>query len=117
TVAMGMLGTVRTLRGEGARARQLLLEAHQSATRIELTPVELLSMFGLAMLEDIEGDPTAAAQRIRAVLARWAQSEDRHYTIPALRWGASLFARLGEETDARACANALAQIVADTGAA
>jgi DNA-binding NarL/FixJ family response regulator len=79
--------------------------------------MELLSAWGLAVLDELAGNGEAAAQRCRGLLERWRRTEECHYTIPALRWAASLFASRGEGADARACANALAQIVADTGAA
>src|SRR6266542_1891189 len=70
---------------------------------------------GLLLLDEAEGDVDGAVERARALLGRWARCEDRHYTIPILRWAASLFAARGEEKDARACASALAQIVSEAG--
>jgi tetratricopeptide (TPR) repeat protein len=46
------------------------------------------------------------------VLERWQASEDRHYAIPALRWGSTFLASRGEGALARACASALAHIAA-----
>jgi ATP/maltotriose-dependent transcriptional regulator MalT len=116
-VAMGTLGLVRAQRGEGQRARSLLLEAAHTAAQIELTAMELLCAWGLAVVDELAGNFDEAVQRCRGLLERWRRTEERHYTIPALRWAASLFAARRQEADARACANALAQIVAETGAA
>jgi DNA-binding NarL/FixJ family response regulator len=116
TVALGMLGLVRAQRGEGPRARALLLEAHQQAVHIELAAMELLSTWGIAVVDELEGNGDSAAAHYRGLLERWGRTSERHYVIPALRWAVSLFAGRNEEGHARACANALAQIVAETGA-
>jgi DNA-binding NarL/FixJ family response regulator len=116
-VVLGTLGLVRAQRGEGQRARSLLLEAAHTAAQIELTAMELLSAWGLAVVDELAGNVDEAVERCRGLLERWRRTEERHYTIPALRWAATLFAARRQEADARACANALAQIVAETGAA
>ena len=41
--------------------------------------------------------------------------EDVHYAVPALRWTATFLAAHGTDGEARACANALAQIAAASG--
>jgi DNA-binding CsgD family transcriptional regulator/tetratricopeptide (TPR) repeat protein len=117
SVALGMLGLVRAMRGEGARARQLLLESSHLATHIELAAMELLSVWGLALVDELDGNVAAAVQRGRAMLERWARTEDRHFSIQPLRWATSMFATQGADADARACASALALIVSETGAA
>ena len=115
--ALGNLGLLRAQRGEAQRARPLLLEAAHIAAQIELTAMVLLSAWGLAIADELAGNIDEAVQRCRGLVERWRHTEERHYTIPALRWAASLFAAQRQEADARACANALAQIVAETGAA
>ena len=54
-VAAGLLGLVHAMRGSAGAARPNLLEAQLIATRIELVPVELLSSWGLCVLEDAVG--------------------------------------------------------------
>ena len=49
--------------------------------------------WGLALVHEMEDDLDSAAERARALLARWACCEERHYTIPVLRWAASLLGR------------------------
>ena len=44
----------------------------------------------------------AAIDRCHAILARWQQTEERHYTIAPLRWATSLLAESGDATGARA---------------
>ena len=114
-VASGMLGSLYVQRGQPRHARALLLESAALAQRIELAAMELMASWGLALLDDLNGDRAAAAEYCRAMLNRWEQIEDRHYVIAPLRWAVTLFAGQGAGADARACANALAQIVSATG--
>jgi DNA-binding CsgD family transcriptional regulator len=112
-VAIGMLGSILGLRGHPRRARPLLLEAVTLARRIELAAVELLAVWGLAIVDRNDGHTEAAAGHCWSILNRWKQTEDRHYAIPPLRWATTFFAESGDLPGARACAAALAQIAAD----
>jgi len=114
-VATGMLGLILGLRGQTRRARLLLLEALTLARRIELAPVELLSTWGLAIVDQSEGATESAVGHCWAVLERWRQTEDRHYAIAPLRWATTFFAESGDAAGTRTCAAALAQIAADAG--
>ena len=115
--AHGMMGLVHAQRGEAHRARAVLLDAEREARHIELGPVEILSAWGLAMVDDLEGRTDRAIERCRELLDHWAKTEERHYAIPAFRWAASLLAAHRADAELRLCANALAQIVAETGTA
>ena len=53
----------------------------------------------------------------RALLDRWERSEDHHYAVKGLRWGAAFFARRGDLAGAHACSEALARIAVDDRAA
>jgi DNA-binding NarL/FixJ family response regulator/tetratricopeptide (TPR) repeat protein len=112
--ASGTLGLILALRGRRGPARSLLLESATVARRIELIAMQLLSGWGLAVLEQARS-PAAGAERCRAILERWSESEERHYAISPLRWAATAFAEAQEGDAVRACAAALAQIAADTG--
>ena len=114
-VASGMLGSLYAQRGQPRHARALLLESAALSQRIELAAMELMASWGLALLDDLSGEPAAAAEHCRAMLGRWEQIEDRHYAIAPLRWAVTLFAGQGAGADARACANALARIASATG--
>jgi ATP/maltotriose-dependent transcriptional regulator MalT len=113
--ATGTLGAILALRGEAEPARALLLEAGSIARRIELTAMEILSAWGLALVACAEDDRASAAERCHGVLERWRRSEERHYTISPLRWATSYLAEAGDAAGVRACAAALAQIAADAG--
>ncbi len=113
-VAEGMLGLVAALRGSAGRARPHLEASFQAARRIELAAMELLSTWGLAVCDRIEGDLPGAIDRCRRLLARWERTEERHYVVPALRWTATVFAEHGDAAGVRACADALARVAAQT---
>ena len=48
---------------------------------------------GLARVAAAEGDDEEAAERCRALLARWEVSDDRHYALAGLRWAAAFYAQ------------------------
>jgi DNA-binding CsgD family transcriptional regulator len=114
-VATGMLGSILGLRGQPRRARPLLLESLTLARRIELATMELLSTWGLAIVDQLEGATEPAAGHCWAIVERWRQTEDRHYAIAPLRWSTTFFSEAGDGDGTRTCAAALAQIAADVG--
>ncbi|HEY1330525.1 MAG TPA: AAA family ATPase [Actinomycetota bacterium] len=113
-VATGTLGFVLGARGQLRRARPLLVESSSLARGIELAAMELLSEWGLALVDDLGGNADAAAGRCRAVLRRWRQTEERHYVIGPLRWAVTFLAESGDADGMRACVTALAQIATDS---
>ena len=115
SVASGMLGSLYALRGQARQAQPLLLESATLARHIELAAMELLSAWGLALVDEANGAYDRAAEHGRFILSRWQRMEDIHYAVPALRWLVTFFAMAGEDVEARACANALAQIAGATG--
>jgi DNA-binding NarL/FixJ family response regulator len=113
-VGTGIGGLIHAFRGSAAAARRELLAATSIATRIELTAMELLSAWGLCVLDDAAGAPEAAVARARRILARWEESGERHYTIAIAQWSSTLFAEAGDPAGARACAAVLARIAEAT---
>jgi DNA-binding NarL/FixJ family response regulator len=114
-VATGQLGSILGLRGQTRQARPLLLEGATIARRIELAAMELLSGWGLAIVDSVEGATQSAAGHCWALLERWKQTEERHFVISPLRWATTFFAESGDAGGTRACAAALARIAADVG--
>ena len=114
-VATGMLGSILGLRGQTRQARPLLLESATLARQIELAAMELLSGWGLAIVDNVEGSTQSAAGHCWALLERWKQTEERHFVISPLRWATTFFAESSDAGGTRACAAALAQIAADVG--
>jgi DNA-binding NarL/FixJ family response regulator len=114
-VATGQLGSILGVRGQTRQARPLLLEAATIARGIELAAMELISGWGLALVDSVDGAMQSAAGHCWALLERWKQTEDRHYVISPLRWATTFFAESGDVAGTRSCAAALAQIAADVG--
>jgi DNA-binding NarL/FixJ family response regulator len=114
-VATGMLGSILSLRGQTKRARPLLLESLTFARGIELAAMELLSTWGLAIVDQLDGAGQSAAGHCWSILERWKQTEDLHYAVSPLRWATTFFAESGNGVGARTCAAALARIAADSG--
>ena len=114
-VATGLFGLVHAMRGAAALARPNLLESQLIAARIELVPMELLSSWGLCVLENAAGAQADATDRARQVLARLTRTQERHYSVQILQWMAAFFARQELSADVRACAAALAAIAEATG--
>jgi DNA-binding CsgD family transcriptional regulator len=113
-VGTGIGGLIHAFRGSAATARRELLASTSIATRIELTAMELLSAWGLCVLDDAVGAPEAAVARARRILARWEESGERHYTIAIAQWSSTLFAEAGDAAGARVCAAVLARIAEAT---
>jgi DNA-binding CsgD family transcriptional regulator len=113
-VGTGIGGLIHAFRGSAATGRRELLAATSLAARIELTPMELLSAWGLCVLDDGAGGQAEAAARARRILARWEETGERHYSIAILQWSSTLFAESGDPAGARACAAALARIAEAT---
>jgi DNA-binding SARP family transcriptional activator/DNA-binding NarL/FixJ family response regulator len=112
--ANAALGIFRAARGRTKGTRRLLVEGVTYARRNHRLRFELNSLVGLAWLEELEGADSAAAQRYRDILRRCEEAEDLHYAPMALRWAVTFFAAHREESDARACAAALADMAAAT---
>ncbi|HEY8601107.1 MAG TPA: LuxR C-terminal-related transcriptional regulator, partial [Thermomicrobiales bacterium] len=116
-VASAILGLVQVLSGQTRHARPLFVEAIALARRIELVPVELIGLWGLALADEQTGSIEAAVSRCRTLLARWEGTEERHYVVPILHWAVTFCAEHDADGEARSCAAALAQIAAATGQA
>ena len=117
TVASGVLGLIAALRGRSAAARAALLEAHATAVRIDLVAMELLSIWGLALVEDAAGRTARAAALYRTAVARARETEERHYCVPVLQFAIGCFSAAGADfaTDVAAATAVLAAAAESTG--
>ncbi|VXC51719.1 helix-turn-helix domain-containing protein [Nocardioides sp. AX2bis] len=92
-VATGVGGLALALRGQAGPARESLLRARVVAVRHDLVAVDVLTAWGLALLDE-EADADAAALRgYRGVVDLVARTQERHYCLPVLMSAASAFAR------------------------
>ena len=111
-VAIGNTGLVHVMRGELRKGEPLLVEADALARRLEHALMEFIARWGLAMCDAANDAHDAAAEKCRAILARWRQTDERHASMPIHRWAASCFARVGDQQGLRACADAFGEAAA-----
>lgn len=116
-VAAGETGLILANRGTTASARRHLARAGAYARVHELFGLEIDTDWGLARADALDHDDTSATTRLRELTARCLAREERHYSVAALRWASTYFARHGHPGDLGACTDALARIAAATGTA
>ncbi|MFB9991040.1 AAA family ATPase [Deinococcus oregonensis] len=107
SVAEAMLGTVLAHWGQPSRARPLLLEALALGRQTGNTPVQMRSLWGLALAAEVAGHQAAAAGWARDLLDVWEEAEDHYHILFPMRWASSLFAGTGANDDLRRAADAL----------
>lgn len=73
------------------------------------------STAALARVAAAEGADDEAREHCRSLLALWEQSDDRHYAIAGLRWGASWYASRDDPNGVHECTQALSLIASQTG--
>jgi DNA-binding NarL/FixJ family response regulator len=112
-VADGVHGAILVWTGDHRRARPMLLRGLDTAAHLNVVSMQLDCAASLAALEAADGEFEAAAEHCRYLLRCWEASDDHHYSVRGLRWAACFLATHGYDDDARACAAALARIVAD----
>lgn len=110
-----MGGLIHALRGQADEARPLLTTASGLSRRIELTTAQLLSGWGLAVLDAQAGAVASGTDRLRVALDRVRGTQERHYCVPLLQWAATFFAVHGLASDALDCAAVLSAICDATG--
>jgi DNA-binding CsgD family transcriptional regulator/tetratricopeptide (TPR) repeat protein len=108
------LAFIAALRGHPRRARRLLDESAGYGERHERERWVIWELLANAWVDDLSSDTEGAVRRCRFILARFGESESRHYPIPALRFATTYLATHGAEDDARACAAALSRLAAHT---
>ncbi len=114
-VAEGIIGMISAGQGKLSSARRMLSSSLAAASQVDHFNMTVDTTTSLARIAAIEGDAQETAERCRSVLALWENSEDHHYAIAGLRFGAGFFSREGDLGDAHACAEALARISSETG--
>lgn len=116
-VAAGELGLVLSNQGKAATARRHLARAAAFSVVHELFPLEIETHWGLARINELNGDGDAAATRLRQLSSRCLDREELHYSVAALRWASSFFGRHGLAGDLGLCTDVLARIADATGTA
>ncbi len=116
-VASAVTGLIMANRGKVSQARRLLAPAVSFAQAHELFSLEIEATWGLARSDELAGDHDTAATRLRELLHRCLARDERHYSVPALRWASTFFGRNRLASDLGACTDLLARISAATGTA
>jgi predicted ATPase/DNA-binding NarL/FixJ family response regulator len=116
-VAAAELGIVSVLRGETRRTRRLLSDSLGFSRRNELFGLGVEAAHGLARANALEGRVDDALQGARDLIGRIADREERHYSVSALRWTTTMFARQGLKADVARSAELLSQIAGALGTA
>ena len=114
-VAEGLIGAIYGYQGKLSSAHRLLSSSFGVASQVGHYNMSVDATAGLAWVAAAQGADDEAAEQCRALLARWGRSEDHHYAVRGLRWGAAFFARRGDRRGAHACTDALARIASHTG--
>ena len=95
-VAEGLLGAIHCWEGRISSARRLLQSSLAVSSSVRHFNMTVDSTAALARVAAAEGAHDEAAAHCRAILARWEDSDDHHYALAALRWGATYFAGRGD---------------------
>ena len=114
-VASGVAGLVHAMRGQTTAARAGLLESRSTAVRIDLVAMELLSTWGLALLDEDTGRTARAVENYRHVIERCRTTEERHYCVPVLQFAVARFVADDRVADLGAAMELLAEADATTG--
>jgi tetratricopeptide (TPR) repeat protein len=116
-VAAAQLGMVHVLRGQGTRSRRLLADSLGFGSRNELFGLEVEAAYGLVRADALGGRVDDALRRARDLTGRIAGSEERHYSVPALRWLTTFFAGQGLTSDLARAAELLSRTAGILGTA
>lgn len=116
-VAVGEIGLILANRGTVVQARRNLARSAAFSRVHELFPLEIETHWGLARVDELNGDNESATRRLRELASRCLAREEFHYSVAALRWAASFFGRHRLQGDLGACTDALARVAAATGTA
>jgi DNA-binding NarL/FixJ family response regulator len=115
TVAMGILGAIRSYRGETRQARKYLQDSLSQSQRDQSIPMQLVTLWSLAQVEEYEGEVSKAEEYYRQLLTLWGETRDIHDALPGMGAAATFFANRGFEKEATLCADALAKMASVTG--
>jgi DNA-binding NarL/FixJ family response regulator len=113
-VAQGLLGAIHCHEGKLSSARRLLTPSFAAASHIRHYNMSIDTALSLARVAAAEGADDEVRERLRDITDRWRDSDDHHYAVPGFRWAATFYARSGDVAGVHACADALAQIAAET---
>ena len=99
-VAQEELSLVHALRGRRRGIRSQLRDAEQFGRTAGIFGIEIGAMWGLAAAADSDDNIAEGRRRSVALVERCEETEPSHFALPALRWTATWFARVGRDDEA-----------------
>jgi DNA-binding NarL/FixJ family response regulator len=114
-VAEGLLGAIHAYEGRFSSARRMLTSCRTAASQARHYNMTIDSTAALARVAAADGADDEAREHCRSLLTLWEQSDDRHYAISGLRWGASWYASRDDANGVNECTQALSLIASQTG--
>lgn len=109
-VAAGELGLIQAIRGTRKGTRARLSEAFAFARETELLGLEVDAAYGLARLDELEGRPEQAADRLRELMRRCGERQEAHYSVSVWRWSATFCSLRRDRAGVGASVEALSKI-------
>lgn len=115
TIAGAMLGIIRSYRGETRPARKHLQTAFSRMQRDRSLAMQLVTLWGLAQLEEYEGETSKADEYYRQLLGLWSDTRDIHDALPGMGAAATFFGARGLEKETTLCVDGLAKMASVSG--
>lgn len=114
-VAYGVAGLIRAYRGEARQARRYFEKSLPQIRRNAHVVMEMIVLWGLALLETFDGNDEAAAPLYNKVLELRDQEQDMHDSLLAICSAVTFFGTRGAQQETAMCVKALADMSAETG--
>lgn len=105
-----ILGIIHAFRAETTQVFDTLPTSIATARDGESAAISILGDWALALAHWSLNDPENTKKYALSVLDQFEQSEESHYTLPALRTTASIFSSFGDQENTRRAANAISRI-------
>ncbi len=110
-------GLIHALRGDVRRARGPLRRAATFGSANGIIGLEVGGVWGLALVAELEQDEALMLGNVALLVDRTRATEECHYSLPPLRWAASLLAERGDTVGVAACHRAVAAQATRNGSA
>jgi tetratricopeptide (TPR) repeat protein len=108
-------GFIFALRGEIKKALGNLDRALELSRKLNIVVVELGSLWGMAVVSEINSDIKRSLDYYKSILQLWEETQDRHDSIIMLIWAVNFFSQNSLKQELTQCTEALSTISAATG--
>jgi ATP/maltotriose-dependent transcriptional regulator MalT len=114
-VAYGITGIINVFKGEIKSAERNLTRAFNLSKKLRITSLELASLWGFAILYELEGKNELVLEKYNAVIQKWYDTQDTHDVIQIIMWASEFFARQKLVKENAICVEILTSIASSTG--